>query len=526
MQVAGEYELDRKREKQRLESRLQRLEEQNADLTHSNESQAMELEAQGRQVAKLNGDLEKLTSLGAERVKDVEQLLVVARWQLAERTQQLYALHKALKSLQSPPPAARKLPGAAPSENDDPEGGALVAAGSLALCASLKSSIGLDLDESIRELEAAAAAVKPFSVEAALEAAERGDAKAFERILQPASAPSAAALPAAAHGFDMVLGQALCRAAAGGHLAIASRCVSLGASASVRSSANDMGQSALLAAAAAGHEGVVKLLLSKAAGGGSGVDDTDAYKRTALHLAAAGNHGAVAKLLLFNGASPAAVDSNGLTPADTAEGTEGLLAPQQPSASRGGPESGRDKRPGAHFRTGELSVNRRAPAVIRVLTDPNVRFWNASVRANRAYQDKQFSKAIAAYTDALTLATGAGGSMAASPRDLATLHYNRARARYRLGAHCAAIEDCSTALEHDPSYRNALAQVGAGWVPSDCRVHACTLYFPLQLQRAECYMSVFDHKRAAQDFQVSVDIEAPVLGMGRRGGGGGGGGGG
>jgi hypothetical protein len=361
MQVAGEFELDRKREKQRLESRLQRLEDLNSDLEHANSTHQQELETQGRQVTKLSSDLDKLASLGTERVKDIEQLLVVARWQLAERTSQLLSIHKALKSLQSLP-LQRNLPGSIPmpSENDNPDGGALVAAGSVALCASLRSSIGLDLDESLLELETAVSAMKPFSVEAALEAAERGDTVSFERILQPSTSVATSNVPViSAHSFDMVLGQALCRAASGGHSSLASRCLSLGASASVRSNANNLGQSALLLAAAGGHEIVVKLLLGKVVGGaGSGVDDTDAYKRTALHLAAAGNHAAVAKLLLFNGSAPDALDSNGLTPAETAEGTEHL------QRSADGVKG--EKRQGAHFRTGELSVNRRAPAVAKV----------------------------------------------------------------------------------------------------------------------------------------------------------------
>lgn len=45
-----------------------------------------------------------------------------------------------------------------------------------------------------------------------------------------------------------------------------------------------------------------------------------------------------------------------------------------------------------------------------------------------------------------------------SSRDLATLHYNRARAAYRLGQHCRAVEDCTDALDKDPTYRNAIAQ--------------------------------------------------------------------
>ena len=428
-----------------------------------NRMQQQDLEDTNRRVAKLSGDIDKLASMGSERARDVEQQLVVARWQLAERTQQLLALHRALKGLQTAPAAPRL---ASPSENDDPS-----SANSLAVCASLRSTLGLDLDVALEELENAASRVQPFSVEAVLAAAGRGDSAAFDRIIQPSTGSESAAAASgmdhdSAQGLALVMGQALCHAAASGHVSLVTRCLSLGADASVIANHNGYGQTAFLLAAAGGHEAVLKLLLSKgsASGGGSGasVDETDAYRRTALHLAAAGNHAGVTKLLLFNGADPAALDCNGLSPVAVAEGTEDLLSP--PSAA--------DKGLGAHYRTGELPTNRRAPAVLKVLSDANVRFWNASVRANRAYQDRQFGRAIAAYSDALGLATGGARPgqppqqrMAASPRDLATLFYNRARSHYRIGAHCAAIDDCTTALEHDPTYRNALAQVGLRSVP-------------------------------------------------------------
>lgn len=104
------------------------------------------------------------------------------------------------------------------------------------------------------------------------------------------------------------------------------------------------------------------------------------------------------------------------------------------------------------------------------------------MQANKYYNEKRFAMAIDAYSTALDLAPQC--NLATSPRDLATLHYNRARARYRLGQHCAAIEDCSTALRHDGTYRNALAQ------------------------RAECYMSLFDFERAARDFTGLLESDS------------------
>eukprot|EP00500_Bicosoecida_sp_ms1_P000567 CAMPEP_0203811330 /NCGR_PEP_ID=MMETSP0115-20131106/3498_1 /ASSEMBLY_ACC=CAM_ASM_000227 /TAXON_ID=33651 /ORGANISM="Bicosoecid sp, Strain ms1" /LENGTH=213 /DNA_ID=CAMNT_0050720153 /DNA_START=29 /DNA_END=667 /DNA_ORIENTATION=- len=115
------------------------------------------------------------------------------------------------------------------------------------------------------------------------------------------------------------------------------------------------------------------------------------------------------------------------------------------------------------------------------MADKNILFWNCSVRANRHYNDKRYDDAIAAYSEALALAPQC--SMETSKRDLATLHYNRARAAYRLGKHCTAVDDCSAALEHDATYRNALAQ------------------------RAECHMSLFDFARAVRDFQALLDAD-------------------
>ncbi len=191
------------------------------------------------------------------------------------------------------------------------------------------------------------------------------------------------------------------------------------------------------------------------------VNDVDSYRRTPLHLGAAGNHGAVVKCLLLNGADPDAVDEFGTTPLVAAKGAG-------------------------------------ATAALQELQDANVLFWNASVRANRLYNEKHFDLAVAAYSEALRLALEEGlvrcvrrqlvlvvvavlpccssrtcshmcvwivsrlcdvrATQGTSHRDVATLYYNRARASYRMGLHCSAINDCCLALEKDASYRNAIAQ--------------------------------------------------------------------
>jgi hypothetical protein len=97
------------------------------------------------------------------------------------------------------------------------------------------------------------------------------------------------------------------------------------------------------------------------------VNDKDALGRTPLHLAAAGNHASAVKCLLLHGADPALCDDDGNTCAAVAAASN--------------------------------SSN-----VMRLLSDPSVLFWNASVRANRLYNDKKFDLAISAYSASITFA--------------------------------------------------------------------------------------------------------------------------
>lgn len=95
-----------------------------------------------------------------------------------------------------------------------------------------------------------------------------------------------------------------------------------------------------------------------------------------------------------------------------------------------------------------------------------------------------------------------------SARDMSTLHYNRARSAYRLGRHCAAIDDCNAALEKDASYRNAVAQ----------RAECYMVVFVVSRRRGWCVFrhrcasglvlqSLFDFDKACRDFQALVDAD-------------------
>lgn len=114
-------------------------------------------------------------------------------------------------------------------------------------------------------------------------------------------------------------------------------------------------------ACAKGHDNVVKLLLSKA--------DADVWKldtlgNSCLHLASANNHPGIAKIMLLQGCNSTSVNEEGFTPQQLAE----------------------------HY----LHSN-----VVEQLEDPDLRFWNASVRANKLYNLKDFQSAMDEY--ALTL---------------------------------------------------------------------------------------------------------------------------
>jgi tetratricopeptide (TPR) repeat protein len=254
------------------------------------------------------------------------------------------------------------------------------------------------LESTIADLKAAVAESSRWSLDRFLAAAEAGDEASLQRMMSAVTAAPAAAAAAAAAAMDVsppvvqhALSAALHRACRGGHASVAKTLLAAGAALGHHSGEDGLFQSVLHAAAAGGHEPVVRLLLGKE---GVDVDERDAYRRTALHLAAAGNHGAVVKFLLLNGGDPTLRDVHGMRAAEVAKGTHDW-APADAAVAAGAPDC---------FSSGELGRNPPAPAAAKVLSDANVLFWNASVRANKYYNLKAFERAIEAYSDALELA--------------------------------------------------------------------------------------------------------------------------
>jgi curved DNA-binding protein CbpA/ankyrin repeat protein len=330
---------------------------------------------------------------------------------------------------------------------------------------------------------------------------------------QPRSAAAATApdagTRAAADSWSALLRAPLHVAAASGHAAVAKFLVDQAAAAFAACSANattaaaSANRPAGLSAEAFQHE---QQTLARRFRPLTFIDTADAYGRTALHLAVTANAPAVVRVLLKEGADPTARDMQGMTPVDlakavwkTADAEDALAASsgggngsgrstpqpqtQTPSAAAGGSALVVGARAPRFplFASGELTRNAPSPQCLRVFeADLDLTFWNHTLRANRHYADKHFERAIEAYSRALDTVESqqknGTPALKASARDCSTLYYNRARARFRVLQHCEAIEDCSAALRHDATYRNALAQ------------------------RGECYMCVFEYDRAARDF--------------------------
>lgn len=399
MQVAGEYELGVKKDKQRLEGRISALAERNDQLERQNRQQAIDSEALGNKAARLSTELERLQSAHEERMRALEAELVEARFELHDRTAQLVDV---LRAHHTAGQRASHILGDGSKPSDENAGpGSAVKLFEPVAAAVAATFGGATVERALADLETGARNTAQFSRASLLAAAELGREATVQAILQPAKSVIASRLGAAANedgssasgepplirsasagsgtsGSDAgalsktgagsgllsavaikTLGEALLRACRGGHSAVVRRLLASGASLSARSS-DGLWQNALHVAAAAGRDAVVKTLLGAKEVGtarpppappaptdGSPappppapaplihLDDGDALKRTPLHLAAAGNYSEVVRLLLLNGASPSAADIHGLTPTDVSRGTRELAASAAASASSG-----------------------------------------------------------------------------------------------------------------------------------------------------------------------------------------------
>ena len=491
MQVAGEYELERKRQWQRAEARISELQEAKQSAERLAWSQGKQIEALNRQLTKTRERLEREISERGTAVHDSEAssalMLLGLRQELANKDILLARVRDSYKAL--------GLAGVF----DSIEAAVDLAVPDVASSAS-PALLGCDVSDKARLLDHVRSTSAGAAAEQLLQAAEAGDVDVISDILHPAY--DASRQREWVQRARCTLGHALRQAAAGGHVGVVRTLLAAGAPWNVRSVSDGLAHTAVHVAASRGHEAVLRLLVSHAntskAEGVPPVDvnDGDTTTATPLHLAAAHNRTSVVKYLLLNGADPNAKDKSELTALDTATAAG-------------------------------------AQTCVRLLTDKNMLFWNSSVRANKQYNEKRYAAAIETYTVALNLAPDCSmvcvvgkqlvcacllasdlhppfSSQSTSARDLATLHYNRARAAYRLGHHCKAVEDCTAALDKDESYRNALAQRAECYM---VRSHApcfCVFLDAPTFSDVCCgpsTQSLFDFTRAVRDFQSLLDAD-------------------
>jgi len=426
MQVAGEYELERKQERNELQSQLQSALSENSDMQRETKALHAQLDVAEKQLAVVNSNLQNVSQNHEDALDDYRREVLRLRFELSHTSGSLKQLKAAVRHGDSS--KALTLLSDDYSLENDPAVQSAAEFSVAAAAAALERHGSLDLMD-------AAVTEGIFSPAALCLAAGQGLSDVVHSILSPAP-------PANGFGGDALqrsLTQALRAAAKGGSMDIAETLLSLGADPTAASEEDLMGHTTMHCAAIGGCDGLMRQLHDKA---GMPLDEPDTLGNAPLALAAAHDKAAAVKYCLLHGADPTRQNEQGLSPADVAKHT-------------------------------------KSSSALRVLNDASVLFWNASVRANRLYNEKRFDVAIDCYGRALEVAQA--GAVSTSPRDLATLHYNRARAAYRLGRHVSAINDCGSALDCDPAYRNALAQ------------------------RAECHMSLFEFDKAAKDFQALLD---------------------
>ncbi|CAE7733032.1 Ankrd28, partial [Symbiodinium sp. KB8] len=346
MQVAGEFELEKKRETQKFLDTIHDLEKDKMRLEQKNWEQGKEIDRLHRKLNEAYGMIKEMKSASSDSNDGIKRELIALRFEYADRVNQLSRWRRARK-LGKP-----ILGDASPSLNQEN---------------THPNDTSFEMKEAEEEMKAAAleaiAAGETkgdiYSREMLYVASEEGLEEMVSSILnpQPTSISS---------DIAEVLGEAFRRACSRNNESIARMLLTFGASPNVRSSHDHLAQMPIHAAAEQGSDALVRLLASIDV---TDVNDRDAYLRTPLHLASKHGHTTIVKFLLLNGANSDLKDDSGFTPLEVAK-----------------------------------AAGEKARGCIDVLQDPHVMFWNSSVRANKLYNDKNFQGAIDMYSRALDLA--------------------------------------------------------------------------------------------------------------------------
>ena len=212
--------------------------------------------------------------------------------------------------------------------------------------------------------------------------------------------------------------------------------------ADVDASSADDGRTALHWACARGRLMAAALLIQH----GASVDAVDKAGRTPMHGAAAIGDGRIAELLLRHGATDDIADASGTTAA-------------------------------------QLASRAADGSAASTLQDHPARLAGLARKASGLYRSGAFGEAVAGFERAIAIAKGSGEVHACSAADLATLHFNCARAAIKERRHVLSLEHASAALEAKPDYANA-----------------CMLV-------AECHMELLEFEAAASTYRRLAALE-------------------
>lgn len=442
LDVAADFEQERKQEKAGLQHQINTLTETTAALEKEKKQQAALLDAQKERISKLEEELKQVQKQKQDELSFLDRDLLMSRFHMGELHEKL---DKGLNVLRQVEEAMGKESTAVP-------------------VATLQSilqpwhglSAGKKAAEQLKELKESSSRQERFSKSELFEAVECGRDDIVSSILNPTKAVlrRQAALPTAAAqqqsaALKEVLTKALWKASKLGYAAVANSLIAAGADLHKRSDHDGLMDTVLHMAAASGNLPLMKNLLDNYAAPGVpsstsssagpqqagsypfSVLDRDSYDRTPLHRAAAGNHEQVVRVLLLAGADPEARDVHGHTPLELCKGARELVAAALTAAAQAASakklqrrhSTGEDDKlqqleqqpdPFPHYTSGEMTMHPPATAARRALEDADCLYWNASTRANKLYTERQFERAIGAYSKALELAvrtsvSGGGG---------------------------------------------------------------------------------------------------------------------